>query len=242
MKRYYILDDIRGLAVISMVLYHLTWDIVYLAGVKLSWYEALPGRLWQRSICLTFILLSGFCWSLGRRHGLRGLTVFLGGLAVTAATASFMPENVIVFGILTLLGSCMLLMIPLEKLARRVPAPAGLVVSAALFALLSEAENGTAAFGLVRLPAALYRDWFTAYLGFPQEGFFSADYYPLIPWIFLFTAGYFLYRIFERHGWLRPLERRGLPPLEWTGRHAFEIYLIHQPVLALFFYIGGYLK
>ena len=59
--RYALLDELRGLDLISMMLYHGTWDAVYLFGVAVPWYAGTPGRLWQQSICWVFILLSGFC-------------------------------------------------------------------------------------------------------------------------------------------------------------------------------------
>ena len=60
-SRYALLDELRGLDLISMMLYHGMWDAVYLFGVVVPWYSAGQGRLWQQSICWVFILLSGFC-------------------------------------------------------------------------------------------------------------------------------------------------------------------------------------
>ncbi len=64
-SRYALLDELRGLDLISMMLYHGMWDAVYLFGVVVPWYSAGQGRLWQQSICWVFILLSGFCLPLG---------------------------------------------------------------------------------------------------------------------------------------------------------------------------------
>ena len=115
-KRLHGLDLLRGVTLLSMIAYHGTWNLVYLFGVDLPWYEKLPGYIWQQSICWTFILLSGFCWSMSRNHLRRGLLVFGGGAVVSLVTCLLMPDSRILFGILTCLGSCMLLMIPLEKL------------------------------------------------------------------------------------------------------------------------------
>ena len=87
-SRYALLDELRGLDLISMMLYHGMWDAVYLFGVVVPWYSAGQGRLWQQSICWVFILLSGFCFSLGH-HGLRrGLTVLAASAAVTVVTVT----------------------------------------------------------------------------------------------------------------------------------------------------------
>lgn len=106
--RYALLDELRGLDLISMMLYHGTWDAVYLFGVAVPWYAGTPGRLWQQSICWGFILLSGFCLPMGHHPVKRGAVVFGAGALVTAVTLLFMPENVVLFGVLTLLGSAMI--------------------------------------------------------------------------------------------------------------------------------------
>ena len=69
--RYRLLDELRGLDLISMMLYHGMWDVVFLFGVAQKWYTGRPGFVWQQSICWVFLLLSGFCLPLGH-HPFRG--------------------------------------------------------------------------------------------------------------------------------------------------------------------------
>lgn len=104
-----LLDSIRGLTLISMILYHALWDAVFLYGAEIGWYRSTAGFLWQQSICWSFILLSGFCTALGSRPFRRGWTVFGCGLIVTAVTLFVLPNEPIIFGVLTFLGSAMLL-------------------------------------------------------------------------------------------------------------------------------------
>ena len=167
-KRLHLLDALRGLCLISMIGFHGMWNLVYLFGVDAPWYRETPGYVWQQSICWTFILLSGFCWSFSRNHLKRGALVFGGGLIVTAVTCLLMPQNQIVFGVLTCIGSCMLLLIPLEKWAKKVPAFAGLGISFLLFVLLRNCTSGSLGFEslvICQLPDELYRNYLTAYLG-----------------------------------------------------------------------------
>lgn len=233
--RLHFLDALRGFTLIHMIAFHGLWNLVYLFGVKADWYRGTPGYIWQQWICWTFILLSGFCWSLGRQHLKRGLMVFGGGAIVSAVTCLVMPESRILFGVLTCLGSCILLLIPAERLLKKVSAPVGLLCSFGLFILLRNVSSGSLGFEsfvICSLPAALYRNLVTAYLGFPAPGFFSTDYFPLIPWFFLFVTGYFLYRILEEKGLNQRLFARGqVPVLNWMGRHSLIIYLLHQPIL-----------
>lgn len=77
--RYALLDELRGLDLLSMMLYHGCWDLVNLFGIQADWYYGLPGHLWQQSICWVFILLSGFCVQLGHHTLRRGAQVFGAG-------------------------------------------------------------------------------------------------------------------------------------------------------------------
>ena len=238
--RYSTLDTIRGFAVLSMVLYHILWDLVYLFFYnKLAWFQSTGGYLWQQSICWTFILLSGFCWSLGNKKLQRGLAIFLAGAAITAVTLIFLPAQKIVFGILTLIGSCMLILIPLEKLLKKIPSNVGLLCSAFIFILLRNVARGSLGFEGMRLgnlPACLYKNIITAYFGFPGETFYSADYFPLLPWFFLFLTGYFLYRLAKEKNILKYLSHR-IPAIAFIGRHSLPIYIVHQPIVYLCIFV-----
>ncbi len=243
-QRYRLIDSFRGITVFSMIAYHLVWDLVYIFYLPWSWFYGFGSYVWQQSICWSFILLSGFCWSMGRRKIKRALQVFACGAVVSAVTLLFMPQQAVIFGVLTMLGSCMLLQIVTEPLWKRCNEYAGMVCAAVAFLLTKNINDGYLGIGslfLAELPDWLYSGYVTAYLGFPQTSFFSTDYFSLFPWYFLFLTGYFLYRILCRHGVLQHLPNPRIPPLEWVGRHAIEIYMVHQPliygILAVIFWI-----
>lgn len=237
MKRYEILDTIRGMTVISMVLYHTIWDLVYLYGMKLLWYESSAAYIWQQSICWTFILLSGFCFPMGSRKLKRSLTVFAAGLIVTFVTVVFVPDSRVIFGVLTLLGSCMLIMTGLNRAAAKVRPCTGLIISLLLFFLLRDVNEGYLGFETLRLcalPESWYENLVTTYLGFPYETFFSTDYFSLLPWFFLFTAGYYLYHLMREKNGLDMLGKaKSVRFFSFIGRHSLELYLIHQSVITV---------
>lgn len=234
------LDTIRGITLVSMMVYHACWDLVYLFHQDWSWYRSFGAYLWQQSICWTFILLSGYCFHLGRRHLRRGLLTLAGGAAVSVG--SRIAGAPIHWGVLTLLGAGALLTIPLDPLLRRIPPRAGLAGSFLLFLLLRDVNRGCLGFEggmILPLPQSWYQNTWTALLGFPGPDFTSADYFSLLPWLFLFWTGYFLYR-------LRPAEAGRevrLPLVTALGRHSLLAYLLHQPViyaaLRLWFALGG---
>ena len=235
-KRLELIDLLRGLTLVSMIAYHAAWDLVYMFGVNWPFYRSLGGYLWQQSICWSFILLSGFCMTLGANPFKRGLFVFLCGALISLVTWSFMPQNLVLFGILTFLGSAMLiggmLLKPAGKLAPRAAMSFGLL-SFCLF-LSTKLVNTGLLFTWIRLPQALYANLLTAYLGFPPPGFYSTDYFSLIPWLFLFLAGMCFGLALGKRG-KKMLEHAPLPALRFLGRHSLLFYMLHQPVLYLLF-------
>ena len=233
-KRYAVLDNLRGLILLSMIAYHTVWDLVHIFGNDWKWYESETGFLWQQSICWGFILLSGFCFSLGRHKLKRGLTVFFAGALVTLVTCVVMPQNRVVFGVLTMLGSAMLLMIPLEKLLKKWNPLIGITVTLTLFVITRNVNDGVLGFGpwnICELPDSWYANLFTAYLGFLPRGFFSTDYFSLFPWIFLFVAGYFLHGISEKYHLMEKMKQADSGILGWLGRFSLPIYMLHQPII-----------
>lgn len=239
MKRYEKLDFMRGLTFISMVLYHGMWDMIYFFGKEYSWYNGLPGRLWQQSICWSFILLSGFCWSFGKNKWKNAGKLLASGFLVTAVTMVVMPEYPIIFGVLTFLGaaSCVLAAAePVIKQWKPLPAFMGSMLLFLILYPLNRGHVGWKAAVCLVLPPSWYRNWLTAFLGFPFPEFLSSDYFSLLPWLFLFTAGYFLHRwMGEKEGRMDIFREAGGRPVQWLGRHSLLLYLLHQPLLYLFF-------
>ncbi|MBD5547680.1 MAG: DUF1624 domain-containing protein [Lachnospiraceae bacterium] len=245
--RYGALDSIRGFVVISMILYHACWDLVHIFGKDWNWYRGMGAYIWQQSICWSFILLSGFCWSLGKKHLKRGVTVFIAGAVVSLVTIIFMPENRVVFGVLTLIGSSMIFMTVLHMAIRAVNARAihawtvnawaGLLLSAALFFLTRNINYGYLGFegwNLLKLPGFLYQGNVMTFLGFTDPGFYSTDYFSFFPWFFLYLTGFFLYHVIKRvrNGEImNTFLRKECPLFSFLGRHSLIIYMIHQPLI-----------
>ena len=234
--RYQKIDGIRGILLISMIGYHICWDLVNLAGVSIPGYTDWPGFLWQQSICWGFILISGFCAYLSRNRFQRGLIVFLCGAFVTVLTTLFIPEDRVVFGILTFLGSAMLLTNLLRKYIQTMPPIVGMIVFSILFYLFYPLNQGylQCAGIRIRLPDRLYSNYFSTFLGFMQSNFFSTDYYSILPWFFLFLIGFETGALLKDSTMLSILKKGFLPPVEWAGRHALPLYLLHQPLIYLF--------
>lgn len=234
MNRYYFLDRLRGITIISMILYHGLWDLVHISHMDIKWLHNGVGYIWQQSICYTFILLSGFCWSLGKHKWKRGLSILICGGVITLATGIFYPEGIILFGILTFLGASVLILIGFEPFLNKIPSVAGIGSSLMLFFITRNVNRGYLGFEgitLMKLPRQLYCNYISAFFGFPESTFFSTDYFSMVPWIFLYIAGYYMYQLFKQKGWHCYLVKRKCRWLEWIGRHSLLIYMIHQPAI-----------
>lgn len=237
-QRIYWIDNLRAIAMLSMIVYHTVWDLVWLYGMEWQWYHGIFAKIWQQSICWTFILLSGFCWSFSKNHLKQGLLVSAGGLTVTAVTLFFSYQSRIIFGVLSLIGVSALLLIPLKKLFERIPPWYGFFIMMLCMSVtygINEGYLGIFGWRLFELPECLYANLLTTFLGFPPRTFFSADYFPILPWTFLYFSGYFLCRLWkeEKIPGADCLDRR-VPFLTAFGKKSFLVYLLHQPIIYFF--------
>lgn len=174
-------------------------------------------ELLRYAIVGSFIAISGVCARLSKRPLRRGLVVFGAALLVSAATHLFGAP--VYWGILHLLGACMLLYAAVRKRWEALPGTyacgAALLVFVLTFALPIRVRVGAP---------------FLFPLGLRTAAFASADYYPLLPWGALFFAAA---AAAERLDEMPPEKKYRSAPraLAWLSRRSLFIYLIHQPVL-----------
>lgn len=240
-KRLHLIDEYRGFWIIYMIIYHAIWDLVYIFNCDWQWFKSDMAFICQQVGCWSFIFISGFCWQMSRHNRKRGLEVFGAGVVITVATLIFMPDSRVLFGVLTMLGSSMLRMIPCNKVLKKVNPWIGAVVSFMIFLFVYPVNDGYLGFlgiEMVDVPRTLYSDWLSTYLGFPMTGFWSTDYFSILPWFFLYVTGYFGYSIVfcgkEGRGkvFTKALMAKSIcPPLGWIGRNSLIIYMLHQPVV-----------
>lgn len=235
-RRYALLDELRGFLVLCMVVYHWLLSLYDIFG----W--GIAGELFdffthvEAFFAGLFVLLSGLMCGFSRSNLRRGIICFSIALAVTAVTviaAPWIGRIEIYFGILHLLGFSMIFCGAFDFLLKKVNRWVGVILNAILFFVLyGLPSHQTDLIGVRQLvPESLNEIPWLFPLGITTNSFSSADYFPLIPWMFLFLCGYYLYRfkIVQRHeGFFAP---KRIVPLAFLGRHALIIYIIHQPLI-----------
>ncbi len=213
-QRFFWLDLWRSLSVAVMLAFHALWDLELFGVLPAGTMETPATDAVRYVFGGSFILISGLLALRGRQPVRRGFVLLCLGLAVAVATTLIgLPVQ---FGILTLLGLCMLLCGALREPLLKLRGPWLAAVCLALFV-------GTWVLtARVRVEAG----WLFP-LGLRRADFFSADYWPLAPWGFLYLLGAAL------SGYLPETAKMGdrAPALTFLGRHSLVIYLAHQPVL-----------
>lgn len=114
-KRYDLIDSIRGFAVINMVAFHALYDIFMIYGDGSAFTNSFFA-VWERFICVSFIIISGVSFNFSNHTVRNGIIVSLCGFVVTTVTAIAIPSQVVWFGILNLLGISMLICSALKDL------------------------------------------------------------------------------------------------------------------------------
>ncbi len=230
-KRIWELDALRGLCILGMVAVHFVYDLVKLYQLVEWEYPAAYAFVVDWGGVL-FLLISGVCVTLGRRHLRRGLIVLGGGMLCTLATwgmyhFGFTDRSIIIyFGVLHCLGICMLLWQTVKKMPAWLLAVLGILLIAG-------------GFWVRNLPRVDF-PWLIP-LGIRPHQFYSSDYFPLLPNFGYFLVGAFLGRTaYRKQVTLLPginSERPFLRFLRFCGRQSLWIYLLHQPVLSGIFYL-----
>lgn len=227
--RIFFLDEMRALALIGMIIYHAAYDLYALFGLDFNFYSAGWDTL-QMAVCCTFIVIAGISSRLTKNALKHGLVVFGCGMLMTAGTYFFMPNQVIWFGVLHFLGASMMIYYIFRKSVNKTNAFLGAVISFAVFLCLYGLPSGSIFFGNVFVPSELYFSKYLGIIGLPGPGFRSADYFPLLPWFFLYLSGCFIGKYFKERKIPSFMMKKHCDFLCRIGSNTLAIYIIHQPI------------
>lgn len=238
-RRLTFFDVLRGFSVISMILFHLCYDLSEVFDIPLSWFESPLQDIWRASISWTFIFIAGFMSTYSRNNWRRGSKLLGVAALIWVITSIVAVDEPINYGIIFCIGSCSLIAAWVdEKLG--IPNSTALgVVLFIFFVLTLPMAQGTLGVPPLawKLPSWLYDYDVLSFLGFPGPTFVSGDYYPLLPYVFLFLCGVTASKITQKRSYPNWVYSVSCKPLEWFGKHALPIYLLHQPVLMGLLYL-----
>ena len=234
--RFWEVDSWRGVAIITMIIFHLMFDLRNFGGVPVVLHQGF-WFYFQRFTAISFISLSGvsvvlsynralsmpgsadgLAWKIARR----GLHILGIGLifSLIMRVAGLPPID---FGVLHLIGTSIICSIPFLRNRWLTLAAAGVLY--ALSYVLKFME--------VQAPAGV--SWLVP-LGIEPPGYYYSDYFPFPHWFAVFLIGVFVGTVFFAGG-ARKLPLPNLeavfpfPALQFLGRHSLVIYVIHQPIL-----------
>lgn len=242
-NRIDLLDAIRGVAILAMVFYHALYDITDIFGYNIPFFGFLS--LLEPPFAAAFIMLSGVSSRFSHNNIKRGVRVLIFGLIITVFTLVFMPSEAIYFGILHFIGCSILLFELVKPAADRIPRKVAAAVWTALFIITYNMPSrhiiGIPGLFSITLPSVLQTTPHLYALGFPDAYFFSADYFPMIPWFFIFLIGTVIGVPIKEHRLPERFYTVRVPFLAAVGRNTLLIYVLHQPIiyglLLLFFNI-----
>ncbi|MDP9409793.1 MAG: DUF1624 domain-containing protein [Actinomycetota bacterium] len=229
------MDAARGVAIIMMVVYHLTYDLGTFGGYAIAATTGFWARFADATASL-FLFLVGVSLAISHarsggdhfaKYLLRGSRIFGYGVLLTVVFLLF-DMGIVAFGILHLIGVSIVLTYPFLNL--RLPnVLLGLLVFVIGMYVVSQSPVSE-------------EPWLLPF-GVVPEGWMMPDYRPLLPWLGVVLIGLGFGNLVYGDG-KRP---EALPqesptlarPLLPLGRNSLLIYLVHQPVLVTLLALFG---
>jgi len=228
-NRFWEIDLLRTIAIVGMITFHTLYLLNYF-DIHNTGVPGVPYGFWwwfPKVTGGTFIFLAGVSLTITHSRSkrmsgfmLRGLKIFAWGIGITLITWLISREGYVRFGILHFFGIAFILA-PFFTRFRFI----NLILGIALMAI-----------GIYLQEQRVFVDFpWLLWLGLMPRGFWTMDYWPLLPWFGLFLVGMFCGKIlypqgnrrFNIHEFNDPVTSA----LTLPGRHPLVIYLAQWPVV-----------
>lgn len=221
------IDALRGAAILTMIAYHLSWDLSWFGFVDWPVTSGTGWRIFSGAIAFSFLFLAGVSLVLAHADGIRWrafgkrfAVIVAAAAAVSVITYFTFGQTYVRFGILHAIAASSVIALPFVRL----PFVAAYAGAALVFSLPFWASH------------PLFDGQALLWTGLGKPAYGSVDYVPLAPWAAATLLGVAIART---PGVLAFLRRRetgpytGLPGrlLVFCGRWSLVIYLLHQPIL-----------
>jgi uncharacterized membrane protein len=233
-KRVGFLDELRGLTIILIVAYHAVYDLILFHSFDLPWFESTAVNTIKFIFIGIIVAISGICCRLSSNNLRRGVITMLIGFLITIITSIFVPEYIIIFGVLSMLGACMVIYGLLEKQLEKIPALIGLAIMIFLFIVTTPISSGIIGIDGVftfEIPQVLYKGDFLFPFGIVGKNFSTSDYFPLFPYLFIFLSGAYFGHFVKENKLPNFFYKTHIKWLGTVGKYTLWIYLLHQPII-----------
>lgn len=250
-NRIWELDFIRGICVLLMIWDHFMFDVAEIFGS--AWTMANPSHnsfyefaynyqystlrdIFHPIIFALFFILCGISCNLSKSNLKRGIQALFLAFFITAASSIF--DMVITFGVLHMLAFSILIYFIISQLCfndKRLISMVSLIAGVVILIVTNyynsnPPDNASNNLGFI-----------AQYLG---TGYFSADYFPLLPNIayvllgasiggLVYSSKTSVLPILDKYGWYKPIN--------FFGTKALLIYIIHQPIIIALLSLISYL-
>ncbi len=212
-KRFQIIDFLRGIAVILMIIFHFSYDLDLFGYVDINFLKDPFWWFFPRVIVFLFLISVGASLSLAHSKKIqwpnfnkRLLKLVACAIVITVSTYFMFPKNWIYFGTLHCIAGVSLLILP----------------------FINRPKISFVFFLVFMVPAMLGYKW--PFWNMPHA---SMDYIPLLPWVGIGFLGisYKHFLMEKTDQWLASASFPGKEMTLKMGRHSLLIYLVHQPLL-----------
>ncbi|MBO1256018.1 DUF1624 domain-containing protein [Alteromonas sp. 5E99-2] len=220
-NRIYQVDIVRGIACVSMPIFHTVYNLYALGLISEPLTRSLFWVVYQKIGLGTFVFVSGMSFILSTQNGvnwpqLNRRLLKLGGIAAAISLITWLvfPDKFVKFGVLHFFTAALLLAPFFKQLKYWALIPAAII-------LITYAIVGKG--GLVS------NLWLYPF-GLMSHRPSSVDYIPLIPWFGVFLLGMVsAYSLVGRVSKTTPAT--WMKPLIWLGQHSLFFYIAHQIVV-----------
>jgi uncharacterized membrane protein len=229
-RRFMLIDMLRGMAIGCMVIYHFCFDLNYFRLTAFDFNHSLGWLAARDAIVTLFLMLVGVSLHLSTVHGVkyrpylkRLWLLLMCASLVSVASYQMFPESGIFFGILHFIAFASVL----GLLFSRITSPALILLCGVSWIVAG---------------MALQHPWFDQpwanWIGLMTHKPITEDYVPLFPWFGVVLVGLFAGHTMTRYGVTNSTALTRIEAyagnrklLTLAGRHSLLIYMLHQPVL-----------
>lgn len=237
-ERFLALDAARGIALVAMIIFHLTWDLEFFGFLERGVTQQTQWRYFARIIAASFLFLAGFSLVLAHHRRPR-MTSFwkrfaklvIAALLISLVTYLVIPQAPVSFGVLHAIAASSLV----GLLLLRTPVAILISLSAVIFTLPDFYRAD-----MFNWPGL----WWVGLSSIPPKSF---DYVPLMPWFSAFLLGMaaaqnrFVRQLVSSASQNTQNIHKPYRHLSWMGQNSLLIYLLHQPILMGLIWLMAYI-